>query len=89
MDQLPPIDRHDNLQQETDPLDIHFFNIHGCVLWVAWGIVTLLQIASIRYLRPCKKLSYFIHLLTGLVIVIATIVLGIFISNIYILFYIY
>ena len=54
-----------------------FFSLHGGILWLAWGVLSLLLIASIRYMKPCYKTNMIIHWVTGLLILLATLVMGI------------
>ena len=56
--------------------------IHGWVLWVAWGILGMIQIISIRYtyiLKICDKLAYnmkiAVHIVNGIAILILTIII--------------
>ena len=57
--------------------------IHGWVLWVAWGILGMIQIISIRYtyiLRICDKVAYkmklAVHVINGIAILILTIIMS-------------
>lgn len=51
---------------ESGVSDVYF--IHGILLWVAWGILGLLQLASNRYLKHYWKASMWIHRISGIII---------------------
>ena len=51
---------------------------HGYLLWVAWGVLGYVQIASSRYLKVFWRSYMWIHRITGFIILIITIVLSIF-----------
>jgi hypothetical protein len=50
-----------------------YFAIHGWLLWVTWGIFTLVQISATRYLKTQWRYSVWIHGISGFTIMILTI----------------
>jgi hypothetical protein len=53
-----------------------FYVIHGWLLWVAWGIFGLIQISTTRYLKTQWRYGMWIHGISGVIIMMLTIVLG-------------
>ena len=51
-----------------------FFYVHGYMLWIAWGVLGFWQIATMRYLKPFFKPSVWFHIISGLFILIVTLV---------------
>lgn len=57
---------------------------HGWVLWVAWGVLSILQLISIRYRSTAtlfagfmKRWSLIFHIVNGTIVTIATIIMSI------------
>ena len=70
----------DSLNSTHEPHDLSkydFFTTHGWFLWAAWGILALLQISSTRYLKQYYRFNMIFHILSGLLIVFATLFFGI------------
>ena len=57
-------------------IDIYY--VHGWAMWSAWGLLGMVQIASIRYGKVYWKYNFIIHLISGLYILIITIILGLY-----------
>ena len=57
-------------------IDIYY--LHGWFMWSAWGILGMVQIASIRYGKFYWRYNFIIHLISGLYILIITIILSLF-----------
>lgn len=55
----------------------NFFVIHGWLMWAAWGILGFLQLTATRYITPFWKVHMWIHRVTGIIILVITLVLGI------------
>jgi hypothetical protein len=53
-----------------------FYVIHGWLLWAAWGIFGLVQISTTRYLKAQWRYGMWIHGISGITIMMLTIVLG-------------
>lgn len=51
-----------------------FWKQHAALLWVAWGPLAFLQIVSGRYGRVYWKVQMWIHIITGLIIMILSLV---------------
>jgi hypothetical protein len=45
-------------------------------MWTAWGVLSILQLASNRYLKTNWKINMWIHRITGTIILLITFVLG-------------
>lgn len=45
-------------------------------MWLCWGILGLVMVISIRYLRPFWKLGIWIHIVCGVLIFILNIIYG-------------
>ncbi|CDW78413.1 cytochrome b5-like heme steroid binding domain containing protein [Stylonychia lemnae] len=56
--------------------DNSLYYIHGWILWAAWGILGLVQIAFNRYLKIFWKWNKYVHYVCGMLIVITTFVMG-------------
>lgn len=54
-----------------------FYLIHGWLMWVTWGLLGLLQLASNRYLKPFWQVNKLFHALSGSAMLILTFVFGI------------
>jgi hypothetical protein len=54
-------------------LNINFFLIHGTAMWFAWGVFSLVQVSSNRYMKGSHWDSrMWIHRLSGGIIVVIT-----------------
>eukprot|EP00347_Sterkiella_histriomuscorum_P024123 403332230 len=56
--------------------DFSIYLKHGWVMWAAWGILGLIQIISNRYLKVYWKANRIVHTLSGVSILILTLVMG-------------
>lgn len=54
----------------------NFFKTHGWFMWAAWGVLGLLQISSMRYLKKYWKINVWIHRIAGSIILLITLILG-------------
>lgn len=54
-----------------------FFYVHGYLLWFAWGVLGFWQIASVRYLKPFFKPGAWFHIISGMFILLITLVFSI------------
>lgn len=65
--------------------------IHGWIMWVAWGVLGLIQIISFRYMivfpwcndRISYRLKLAIHIINGLIMLILTILMSVKAINYY------
>ena len=53
-----------------------FFKFHGCMMWVAWCLLGLIQISSNRYMKVYWKYSMWIHRVGGAIILLITLIIG-------------
>ena len=51
--------------------------LHGWLLWVGWGILGFIQVVSNRYLKNYFRIYMWIHRITGTLILLITIAMGI------------
>lgn len=56
--------------------DFSIYLKHGWLMWAAWGILGLLQFASMRYLKVFWRVNRIIHVISGFSILIITLVMG-------------
>lgn len=52
------------------------YYLHGIVLWGAWGLLGLLQIASNRYIKSKWHIAMLIHRITASIIWLSTIIMS-------------
>ena len=57
----------------TKDVNINFFMVHGSMLWTSWGLLSILQIASNRYMKANWESYHWIHRLVGMTMVVITI----------------
>jgi hypothetical protein len=50
------------------------FFIHGWMLWIAWGILGFVQIATNRYFKPYFKICNWLHIISGIAIFMITVI---------------
>lgn len=55
----------------------NFFELHGWLMWFTWGFLGFLQIVSNRYLKSQWSWHLWMHRITGTLILLTTLVLGI------------
>ena len=68
--------RGDGTFEEPDGSNFDFYKFHGFMMWAAWGIFGLVQLASNRYLKVYWRLSMWIHRISGLIILLITLTLS-------------
>lgn len=56
----------------------NFFKLHGWMMWASWGLLSLIQIGTNRYLKHCWKLNMWIHRLAGTTMLFITFGFGIY-----------
>jgi len=59
----------------TAPIDLGFvkkFCLHGWLCWVAWGVLSLVQLFSSRYFKHFWRSYMWVHVVSGLGIVALT-----------------
>jgi flagellar biosynthesis protein FliQ len=54
----------------------NFFVVHGWLMWTAWGIFGLLQIISNRYLMNLWRFHIWVHIISGIYILVISLVTG-------------
>ncbi len=54
-----------------------FFKLHGWLMWLTWGVLGFLQLASNRYLKSQWAWHLWMHRITGTIILLMTLGLGI------------
>jgi hypothetical protein len=60
-------------------LNINFFLIHGSAMWLAWGVFSLVQISSNRYMKGSHWDSrMWIHRLSAGIIIVITLVYALY-----------
>lgn len=57
---------------------VHFFTIHGWQMWAAWSVISILQIASARYLKHKWHFNMWLHRLGAFFILAATLLYGVY-----------
>lgn len=57
---------------ETTPFELY----HGWLMWTAWGVLGYVQLISNRYLRVYWKINRWVHLISGLIILVLTLSYG-------------
>jgi len=55
----------------------NFYELHGWLMWFTWGILGFLQLASNRYLKSQWTWHLWMHRITGTLILLTTLILGI------------
>jgi hypothetical protein len=57
--------------------------LHGWLLWSAWGILGMIQLVSVRYLKPynlcltrLKNFGLWLHIVSGLLILLTTLTMS-------------
>jgi len=61
----------------NDKAFFDFYALHGGLMWVAWGILGLIQLSSTRYLKVYWWLNMWIHRIAGTLILTITLTMGI------------
>ena len=56
--------------------NLDFFFIHGWLMWAAWTVFGLIQVASNRYLKPFWRVSMWVYRISGALILLITAILG-------------
>lgn len=56
--------------------DFSIYLKHGWLMWAAWGILGLIQLASNRYLKMFWRVNRAIHIFSGTSIFIITMTMG-------------
>jgi hypothetical protein len=56
-----------------DTVTTSFFFRHGLMMYIAWGVMSLVMIISARYLRILYKSRMWIHSISGSLIIITTV----------------
>lgn len=60
-------------------LNINFFLIHGTAMWLAWGVFSLVQISSNRYMKGSHwDTRMWIHRISGGIIVVITLIYALY-----------
>ena len=62
---------------ETTPFELY----HGWLMWTAWGVLGFVQLISNRYLRVYWKINRWVHLVSGLIILVLTFAFGLLIMK--------
>jgi hypothetical protein len=57
---------------EKVPFEVY----HGWLMWTAWGVLGMIQLLSNRYLRVYWKINRWVHLVSGLIILVLTLSYG-------------
>ena len=57
------------------PFNFHKF--HGFMMWAAWGIFGLIQLATNRYLKVYWRYVMWVHRISGTIILLITFIIGI------------
>jgi len=55
----------------------NFFELHAWLMWVTWGVLGFLQLISNRYLKSQWSWHLWMHRITGTLILLSTLILGI------------
>lgn len=61
---------------ENTSKKVDTITFHAWFMWLAWGVLGLLQIASVRYLRVFYRFNMMIHIVSGLIIGAATLIMA-------------
>ncbi len=62
------------LSSDDDSFD--FFKLHGWMMWTAWGLLSLIQIISNRYLKMYWHLNMWVHRINGTIMMLITLIFG-------------
>jgi hypothetical protein len=57
---------------------ISFFLVHGWVMWAAWSLVSILQVATSRYMKHHWTVNMWMHRIGAIFILSATLFYGIY-----------
>lgn len=81
---FPPINNTDGggfIDLRSEILGYNILLLHGWLLWLAWGVLGFVQIASVRWLQVYFKLNLWLHIINGVVIGAFTIIMSIYAIN--------
>lgn len=59
-----------------DDTDFTIYLKHGWLMWASWGILALLQVISNRYFKVFWRFNRWVHVVSGMSILIITLVMG-------------
>ena len=62
----------------TKDVNINFFIVHGSMLWTSWGLFSIMQIASTRYMKANWESYLWTHRLLGMTMVVITLFYAIY-----------
>ena len=66
------------MKMAAPPAAISFFVVHGWVLWSAWCLISVLQLATARYLKHLWQMSMWLHRIGAFFVTSATLFYGIY-----------
>ena len=65
---------------ENRTTDNTLFKLHGGLMWTAWGLISLLQLFSGRWLKKCWKWNMWVHLIMGSISLLLTITFALIVA---------